>query len=198
MNSSDFIFSHWSLSCLLQASIWTSFPPCQKGSHSISSRSTVGQILAYTAKMKRKLKDRLKLVGLEKLFKGIQSERSCGKFMFQAGSGINPCQHQHDSVSVSPNAKQQKPGTSQPRFSPPLWHSLAQSSISACVVGRIERPIHYLCYQPISNFKTDFNPCQLQQGNSHEIHHVSGLLLLGNLVPPCWCPVQRLGGGGRI
>lgn len=163
MNSSDFIFSHWSLSCLLQASIWTSFPPCHD-SPSISSRSTVGQILACRAKMKWKLKDRLKSVGLEKLlhFKGIQSDKSYGKFMFQAGSGINPCQYQHDSMSVSPNAKQKKPRTSQPRFSPALWHSLAQSSISPCVVGRLERPTHYLCYQPISNFKTNFNPCQLQ------------------------------------
>lgn len=46
-------------------------------------------------------------MGLEILlhFEGIQSERSCGKFIFWAGSGINSYQHQYDSVSVSPNAK---------------------------------------------------------------------------------------------
>lgn len=138
--------------------------PCQKDSHSTSSRNTVGQTLAYRATMKWKWKDRVKSMGLENLlhFEGIQSERSCGKIMFWAGSGINPCQHQHDSMSVSPNAKQKKPGTSQPPFPLALWHSLAQSSISPCVVGRIERPVHYLCYQPISNLKTNFNLCQLQ------------------------------------
>lgn len=81
--------------------------PCQKDSHSSNSISAVGQILAYRAKMKWKWKDTLKSMGLEILlhFEGIQSERSCGKFMFWAGSGINSYQHQHDTVSVSPNAK---------------------------------------------------------------------------------------------
>lgn len=108
--------------------------PCQKDIHSTSSRSTVGQVLAYSAKMKWKWKDRLKSMGLQNLshFEEIQSERSCGKFMFQAGSGINPCQHQHDSMSVGPNAKQKKPGTSQSTFPLAVWHSLAQSSISPC------------------------------------------------------------------
>lgn len=57
-------------------------------------------------------------MGLENLlhFEGIQSERSCGKFMFWNGSGINPYQHQHNSVSVSPNAKQKEPATSYPPF----------------------------------------------------------------------------------
>lgn len=86
--SSNFIFSYWSLFCLLQDSIWQSFPPCQKDSHSTSSTSTVGQIIAY--KRKWKWKEKLKSMDSENLlhFEGIQSERRWGKFMFQAGSGI--------------------------------------------------------------------------------------------------------------
>lgn len=85
-------------------------------------------------------------MGLENLlhFEGTQSERSCSKFMFWAGSGINPCQHQHDSMSVSPNAKQKKPGISQPLF-PLLFDTAQHNQVSHHALQAEQKELFIIC-----------------------------------------------------
>lgn len=140
-------------------------------------------------------------MGIENLlhFEGTQSERSCSKFMFWAGSGINPCQHQHDSMSVSPNAKQKKLGISQPLF-PLLFDTAQHNQVSHRALQAEQKELFIICV---------INPFLISKLISTHVNYskeipitsvmpISGLLLLGNLVPSCWCPVQRLCGGGRI
>lgn len=103
-------------------------------------------------------------MGLENLshFEGIKSERSFGKPMFQVEVVLIQFKTGTTLGKSVPTLNKSNLGTCQPQFSLTLCHSLVQSSISPYVGGRIARQTHYLCFQPVYNLKTNFNPCQSQ------------------------------------
>lgn len=117
-------------------------------------------------------------------FEGIQSKRSWGKIMFWAGSGINPCQHQHDSTSVSPNAKQ--PWNFSASFSPcsftqhnQVSHHVSQAEQKDLFISCVINP--FLISKLTSTHVNYSKEIPLTSVMSSE------LLLLGDLVPSCWC-----------
>lgn len=82
--------------------------------------------------------EKIKPMGLENLlhFESIQSERNCGRFMFQLEVALILYKM---GSKLLPRPIKRNLGTSQPRFPPSFCHSLVQSSISPHVVGRIAK-----------------------------------------------------------